>query len=173
MPVVANLNIEGLKELEARLLELDALAGKRLLTRVTRRSLIPLRRAASNNARVQGRSGALGESVRIVTVTPRGTNAVEVQVGPKQKDRKGVALHNVYYTRRRRGIFYGHLVEFGFTTRGRSGRKVAGRPWFNPAWNATRTGIVPEFKRILALGLDRIARRAAQRGTDTERTVDP
>lgn len=194
MPVVADIQVAGLRELEARLLELDAMAGKKLLTRATRRSLLPLRRQVVANARTLARSGALAESVKIVTVTPRGNNAAEVQVGPKKKDRRGVALHNVYYRRKRRGIFYGHLLEFGHRVgtrstgwlvklsrrrRGYSAPRTSGsgtvnaRPWFGPAWDATRNGIVPEFKRILAQGLDRIARRAAQRAPATEGLVDP
>lgn len=173
MPVVADIEVAGLKELEARLLELDAVAGKRLLTRATRRSLLPLRRQAVANARSGSRSGALAEAIKVVTVTPRANETVSVQVGPKKKDRRGLAVHNVFYGRRRRGIFYGHLVEFGFTARGRGARKVPGRPFLQPAWDATRAAIPAEFRRILGQAIDRIARRAAQRSSATEGLVDP
>jgi hypothetical protein len=173
MAIVADIQVTGLKELEARLLELDAVAGKKLLTRTTRRSLLQFRKQAVANARSGSRSGALAEAIKIVTVTPRATQTVAVQVGPKKKDRRGVAVHNVFYSRRRRGIFYGHLVEFGFTARGRAARRVPGRPFLQPAWDATRAAIPTEFRRILAQALDRIARRSAQRSSATEGLVDP
>lgn len=189
MPVI-NMEVTGLKELEARLLELDALAAQKLMRRAARRSLIRLERQATANAESFARSGALAESVRIVTVKPRGSNVVEVQVGPKKRDRRGVALHNVYYGRKRKGIFYGHLIEFGHRvgTRstgwlrkankrtgsgGSSSGQVPARPWFTPAWNATRTDIIPEFQRILAQGLSRLERRMAKKAADAEGLVDP
>lgn len=193
MPVI-NMEVTGLKELEARLLELDTLAAKRLLTRATRRSLIKLERRATANAESLSRSGALAESIRIVTVKPKGSETVAVQVGPKKRDRRGVALHNLYYKRKRKGIFYGHLIEFGHRVgtrstgwlvslsrrrRASSAPRTSGsgtvnaRPWFMPAWNATRTEIVPELKRILAQGLSRIEKRQRQRAAQTEGLVDP
>ena len=173
MPIVTDIKVEGLRELEARLLELDAIAAKRLLTRATRRSLIKLERQATANAESFSRSGALAESVKIVTVKPKGSETVAVQVGPKKKDRRGVALHNVYYGRKRRGIFYGHLIEFGHRVRGPSGRRVNKRPWFEPAWDATRSGIIPEFQRILRQGITRIEKRLRARAAETEGLVDP
>jgi hypothetical protein len=173
MPVVTEIKVEGLAELEARLLELDAVAGKKLLTRVTRRSLLPLRRAAVGNATRLSRSGALAQSVKIGNVRAGLGETVAAQVGPRKADRRAIALHNLYYRRRRKGIFYGHLVEFGFAPRGRAARKVAGRPFLGPAWDATRAGIPAEFRRILGLALDRIVARSRQRSTATERLVDP
>jgi hypothetical protein len=173
MPVVSDIKVEGLRELEARLLELDAVAGKKLMLRATRRSLLQFRKQAVANARSGSRSGALAEAIKIVTVTPRANQTVAVQVGPKKKDRRGLALHNLYYQRRRKGIFYGHLVEFGFTAKGRAARKVGARPFLGPAWDATRNSIPAEFRRILGQALDRIAGRARQRSTATERLVDP
>lgn len=170
-----NITIEakGLKELEARLLELDAMASQRLLRRAARRSLIKLEKAATTNADAFNRSGALAESVRIVNAKPTGAETVAVQVGPKKKDKKAVALHNVYYGRSRSGIFYGHLVEFDHKARGENGGTVSGRPWFTPAWSATRAGIVPEFQSILAKALDRVEKRKQQMAADTEGLVDP
>ena len=192
MPVVSDIKVEGLRELEARLLELDAVAGKKLMLRATRRSLLPLRRQAVANAQRSSRSGGLAQAIKIVTVTPKAGETVQVQVGPKKKDRRGVALHNVYYRRKLRGIFYGHLLEFGHRTGTRStgylqkwrrgkfggaggtGRGIVpARPWLGPAWDATRNSIPAEFRRILGQALDRIAGRARQRSTATERLVDP
>lgn len=189
MAIVTDIRLDGLKEIEARMVELDAMAGARLLTRATRRSLIPLEKRATANAASIAKSGALAESVRIVTVRPRGTEVAAVQVGPRKKDRRGVALHNLYYGRKRKGIFYGHLIEFGHRVGNRqtgwlrklnrrtgAGGSAAGsvgpRPWFGPAWSATRAGVLPEFRRILAEGMRRIERRAKRRNAESERTID-
>jgi hypothetical protein len=173
MAIVADIRLEGLKEIEARMVELDAMAGSRLLTRAVRRSLIPLEKRATANVRRFSESGALEQSIKIVTVRPRGSEVVAAQVGPKKTDRRALALHNVFYGRRRRGIFYGHLVEFGFTTRGINSRRVKGWSWFGAAWSMTRAGVLPEFQRILAVGMRRIERRAKRKNAEKERTVDP
>lgn len=172
MAIVTDIKLEGLKEIEARMLELDAMAGGRLITRAVRRSLIPLEKRATANAASIGKSGALAQSIRIVTVRPRGGEVAAVQVGPKAKDKKSVALHNLYYSRKRKGVFYGHLVEYGFTTLGQRARKVAGWPWFSAAWSMTRAGVLPEFQRILAQGMRRIERRAKRKDAERERIID-
>lgn len=168
-----DVEVKGLRELEARLLELDALAAQKLLRRAARRSMIQLERQATSNAESFARSGALAESIKIVNVKPKGNETVAVQVGPKKKDRRAVALQNIYYGRKRKGIFYGHLVEFDRGVRGISGRRVSGKPWFTPAWNSTKSGIVPEFQKILAQGLARIAKRKRQAAAKPEESVDP
>jgi hypothetical protein len=189
MAIVTDIRVDGLKEIEARLVELDAISGARLVTRATRRSLIALEKRATANAASIAKSGALAESVSIVTVRPKGNEVAAVQVGPRKKSRKGVAVHNLYYGRKRKGIFYGHLIEFGHRighrktgwlrkgnrsagAGGSSAGAVAARPWFGPAWNATRAGVIPEFRRIMAEGMRRIERRAKRRDADTDRTVD-
>lgn len=189
MPIQIDVKVEGLRALDARLAEVGALAGRKMLTRAVRRSLIPLEKRTTANAESIARSGALAQSVRIVTVKPRATETVSVQVGPKKRDRRALALRRIYYRRKDRGIFYGHLVEFGHrigtratgwlrklrarTGGGTSRGTVPARPWFRPAWDATRAGIVPEFQRLLAAGLARIERRRALEAADRERLVDP
>jgi hypothetical protein len=190
MTIETEIKIEGLAEIDARLAELGALAGKKLLTRAVRRSLFRLEKTTTGNANAISRSGALAQSVKIVTARPKVTETVAVQVGPKKRDRRALALRNIYYRRKDKGIFYGHLVEYGhrIATRAtgwlRKGKRttgaggtakgsVPGKPWFRPAWDATRAGIVPEFRRVLAQGLARIEKRNKQRTVDRERLVDP
>jgi hypothetical protein len=50
---------------------------------------------------------------------------------------------------------------------------VNARPWFGPAWDATRSGILPEFQRILRQGITRIEKRLRERAAETEGLVDP
>lgn len=185
-----DIKVSGIAELDARIGELDALAGKKILRRAVRRSVIKLEKSASANAKGIARSGALAQSVRIANVRPRDNETVAVQVGPKKKDRKAISLRNAHYKRKDKGIFYGHLVEFGhrvgtrrtgwlrklnraFGKGGSSKRRVEGRAWFRPAWDATRSGIVPEFERILRNAIKRIERRRGKRTVEAEGLVEP
>jgi len=161
-----DIKVDGLQALEARLLELDAIASQKLLRRAVRRSLVPLEKKATSNVSQFSRSGALAESIKIANGKPTGNEVVQIQVGPKYRDKRSIGLHNLYYSRKRKGIFYGHMVE--------SGSKFSkARPWFVPAWNATRSGIIPEFKKILEVGLARLEKRKAQTSVNAEGLVDP
>ena len=114
--------IKGLVELEARLTELDALAGQRLMQRVLRKVAQPMMRHAQANAMSVARSGALAASIGIITrkTTNRSwsganrTNVVAaVSVGSIAKNRTAVYVHNAAYHRRRKGIFYGWMLDQG------------------------------------------------------------
>jgi hypothetical protein len=166
-----DIKVEGLSEINARLVELDAMAGQKLLQRAVRRSLIGLHRAAKTSADRFNRSGALSQSIKIANVKPKGQEVAAVQLGPKLRDKRAVALHNVYYGRTRKGIFYGHFLEFGRETK--TGGRVQSRPWFTPAWNASRSGIIPEFQKILSQGMTRLEKRANQKTPRPEGLIDP
>lgn len=161
-----DIKVDGLQAIEARLLELDAIASQRLLRRAVRRSLVPLEKKATSNVSQFSRSGALAESIKIANARPQGNEVVQIQVGPKYRDKRSLALHNVYYGRKRKGIFYGHIVESGSTY-------SKAKPWFVPAWNATRAGLIPEFQKILETGLARLEKRKAQTTVNAEGLIDP
>lgn len=120
------IRVEGLKELDARLAELGAVAGRRALNSALRSSLKPMVNAARAAARGDD-SGALSASIEAITARPpsgRDTAAL-VLVGPRKKSSLALFVHNSFYKRKRKGIFYGHLVEFGHrigTHRGRLAR---------------------------------------------------
>lgn len=191
MPLIVDYKLQGMREIESRMAELGGLAGPKLLLRTTRRSMIPLRRKAADNALAFNQSGALSKSVTIVTVKPKGIEAASVQVGPKKKHRAALAKRNDFYKRKDKGVYYGHLVEFGHriasgkkggylkkTNRpggsgADSGGMVRARPWFVPAWNSTRNQVIPEFKRILVTSLKRMERRKARQQASADGLVDP
>lgn len=146
--------VEGLQVLEARLQELDALAGEKLLKSVLRRIAKPMAERIRSNARSMskhGSSGALARSIAVVTRKPRGKQVAVVAVTSKSKDRTALYLHNAFYGRRRKGIFYGWMVEKGHATKS---RPVPGNPWFWPAANAAQgqavNAFVGEMKRAVA-----------------------
>lgn len=154
--------VKGLAALEARLQELDALAGSRLLTRVLRKVAQPMAQAARSNAASfsrRGSSGALARSVAVVTARPKGAEVARVSVTSKAKDRVALYLHNAFYGRRRRGIFYGWMVEKGHKA---GSGYVAGNPWFWPAVQSTESAARDQFIGELSRAGDRIERRKSR-----------
>lgn len=164
--------VKGIEELEARLLELGGLAGSRLMTRVLRKVAQPMAAAARLNATTfsrHGSSGALARSVAVVTRKPRGQETARVSVTSKAKDRVALYLHNAFYGRRRKGIFYGWMVEKGH----KAGRgSVSGNPWFWPAVASAERPATSAFVTELRKAVDRIERRNSRRA-DPESLVTP
>jgi hypothetical protein len=143
------IKVTGLKEVEARLASL----GKKQGTRILRASMLAsakpiLEQAKTNVASIEGGSGALhkamgmrfyaGEkSVPSDLFVPNMGGRFTVQITPVKRNRVAVALHNLVYGRKRKGIFYGHFIEFGrrIVTRGKKEHKgdVTPRPFLKPA----------------------------------------
>lgn len=158
--------VKGLAVLEARLLELDALVGRKLMRRVLRRVAKPVTDRARANAVSIGRSGALARSVATVTRRERGREVAHVAVTSRANDRVAITMHNQTYNRRRKGIFYGWMVEKGHavrtSARDGSGGKVQGRPWFWPAITAAQGQFGPSFVREMDSALARLKRRQSK-----------
>lgn len=168
-------NIKGLKELEARLQEIDALGQQKLLRRVLRKIARPMLNRARGNAVSLGASGALSRSMAIVSKRPKGKQVAVVAVTSKAKDRTALWLHNTAYRRQRKGIFYGWMVDQGHRvgtkstgwlrklTRSGSGGSSVGtvraRPWFTPAVQGSENQAISAFTQELAAALRRIERR--------------
>lgn len=180
----------GMKELNARLDELGALGEKKLLSRVVRRVTKPTSVAAKANLLRFRKSGALGAAVGVYARRVRGQEVVAFQVGAKKKHKTALFVHNAFYGRRRKGVFYGHLLEWGHRigTRktgwlkkrsrpsgagGVSGGTVAPREWLSPALHSTQSRMVSAFVEELKRGLDAIARRRGRASADTENLVPP
>lgn len=119
-----DVTVSGLRELEARLIELGALAGRRALTSAMRSAAKPMVAAASRNARGDD-SGALSASIGVFTVRKKLASrdtVAQVGVGPIKKNRTALFVHNSFYRRKRKGIFYGHLIEYPHRVGTRKGR---------------------------------------------------
>lgn len=154
--------ITGLQEMEARLMEIDALGGPKVIRRVLRKVAKPMaERARANAAGVSdsGSSGALSRSIGIVNRKPAGQQVARVAVTSRAKDRVAVYLHNAFYGRLRKGIFYGWMVDQGHATK--TG-KVGGRPWWTPAVNATQGQAVSQFLSELERAVRRIEARKSK-----------
>lgn len=176
--------VKGMAELEARLLELDALGGEKLIRRVLRKIAKPMYESARSNAASVGRSGALYKSVAIFNRKPKGSQVARVAVGSRAGNKIALRMHNDFYRRKRKGIFYGWMLDQGHRTgtrktgalmkvrggtiRGKSHQQVFGsgrvapRPWWTPAVNATQGGAVDAFVAELRKAVDRLEKRKSK-----------
>ena len=175
--------VKGLAELEARLIELDALGGEKLIRRVLRKIAKPMADAARANAVSIGRSGALYKSIAIYNRRPKGAQVARVAVGSRAGNKIAVRMHNDAYGRKRNGVFYGWMVDQGHRigtrktgylqklTRpkgagGASAGVVGPRPWWTPAVNATDEKARGAFLSELVMAVKRLEKRKS-------RTADP
>lgn len=171
--------IKGLAELEARLTELDALAGQKLVRRVLRKVAKPMFQRAVAGAQSVGKSMALAASVQIYNKKPKGREVAKVAVGSVAKNRTATFVHNAYYNRKRKGVFYGWMLERGhrvgtrstgwlqkLTRRnGRGGTaagQVRGRPWFEPAVRASEGEAISAFVAEMAKAVKRLEKRTGK-----------
>lgn len=124
------MKLSGLKEVEDALIRLGAVAGERVMRQSLFAAVKPIMEASrANIAHIEGGSGALHESIGrtfrktiglSAAVSGQGTRFV-IQIGPRINSRAAISLYNLYYHRHIRGIFYGHLVEFGHRVAKRGG----------------------------------------------------
>ena len=162
-------HVKGLAEIEARLAELEALGGQKLVRRVLRKVAKPMKDAAVANAQSVRRSGALSASIGIVSRRPKGREVARVAVGSIARNRTAVYVHNAAYQRRRKGIFYGWMLDQGH--RMATGGSVAARPWWTPAVSSTEGRAVSSFVDELRKAIARIERRKSK--TPVPDTVVP
>jgi HK97 gp10 family phage protein len=121
------IKVTGLKELQAKLIEIGSVAGTKAMRSAMFTASKPILDRAKANAPV--RSGALRQAIsRTFAVRSMGGayhfgevpgSRFSILVGPKTKNRVALALYNLVYKpkRQRRGIYHGHFLEFG-TSRG-------------------------------------------------------
>lgn len=170
------LDVRGLKDVDEALVRLGTVAGAKVMRQAMFAASKPiLDLAKANIQRWPGGSGALhlsmgrkfrigkgSASVRISAASNQG-NLFAIQIGPRPKVPAAVALHNLVYRRKRKGVFYGHLLEFGHRVGHRGTgylRKLtasgAGRRRFNgraPGGGGASAGSVPP-QRFLRPALD-------------------
>lgn len=142
--------LEGAKDLEAGLLELEGVTAKRVVSRSLQESLEPVVSAAK--AKVAVWSGALQRSIGIgVRLTKRQRSLrkpiapVEAYVGPGVANKGG-----------RRAVAHAHLVEFGTV-------HMAPQPYMRPAWQSTIQAVFNLLAKKTETNLEKAAARAAKR----------
>lgn len=161
--------MKGLREIEERLTLLGSISGARVMRSTLFRASRPLLTAAQQNATRIQRSGALAKSIRRVYLRgvsvggPFGDgvqNRFVVSIAPKAKDRVAIALANLVYRRKRpiRGVFWGHLVEWGFTHK-RSGRRIPGKGIFTAAARSRADESIALFAKYIRRNVDRAMKK--------------
>lgn len=155
------MQVKGLAEMDARLQELGALAGQKLVRRVLRKIAKPMYQRAVAGAQSVQRSGALAVSVSMYNRRPKGREIARVAVGSRARQKVAVHVHNAFYGRQRKGVFYGWMLEKGHRA-GKNGGRVAGRPWFEPAVRASEGQAVSDFVGELAKAVRRMERRTGK-----------
>lgn len=192
--------VRGLKEIEQQLIALGSKDGTRILRRATFLAGAPIEeRAKARAAALPNGSGAMEKAItKRVTAGPKASFGVSPEMGsrfsveifPKAKNRVAIALHNLFYGRKRKGIFYGHLLEWGHRIGSRktgylrkltagarrrfkdgrvagglesAGGQVAPRPIFLPALQAGASRAVAIFRREVMAGIARQLKRNAKK----------
>ncbi len=144
----ASVELKGLKELEERLLLVGKVAGAKAMRQSLFAATKPILDQAKSNIRSwPGGSGALHAAMGRTFRASKGGSVLSnpksgplsgsgislsgggeggrftIQVGPRLRVPSAVALHNLFYKRVRKNIYYGHLLEFGH----RIGTRTSGR----------------------------------------------
>lgn len=156
----------GLKEVEAQLLKLGSVEGTKVLRAGMLQATRPIvDQAKANAAGIQKGSGSLERSIGRKFIVGRsefakfiGTfsqtlpnlgGAFTVQIAPIKSSRVAIALHNLFYKRKRRGIFHGHFLEFG-TQRS---KRI---PFLRPAIDARGAQAVQELAGEIKAGIEKL-----------------
>lgn len=155
--------VKGLKELQKRMIEIGSVSGTKAMRSAMFVATKPLMEQAKSNTAAFTRSGALRESISrtfgvkvasgFIFGSDQAGSRFSILVGPKLKHRTAIALYNLVYRKKRplRGIFYGHLLEFGH----RIGTKKTG--YLSRA--RTAAGIARAGRRGQSQGLGRVQAR--------------
>ena len=149
-----SLHLEGHKELIRALDLLPAFVSFNLSKNAARAAMVPVNKAAKQNAKAIQDTGTLWRSIGIkVKRLPR-LGIVWVGVGP----RKGHAIQ-MPDGRTRDPVNYGHLVEMGFLN-ARTGEHVAARPWLRPAIDSKARKVLSIYVNKMRAGLIRLTEKA-------------
>lgn len=147
--------LEGAKDLEAGLMELEGAVAKRVVSTALQSSLEPV--ASSARAKVAVWSGKLQASIGVgVRLTKRQRQLrrpiapVEAYVGPGIANKGG-----------RRAVAHAHLVEFGTV-------HMAPQPYMRPAWQGSIQAVWRLLVSAMSDSLERAARRAAKKAKATK-----
>lgn len=152
--------IEGLKQLDRALAEMSKGLGFKALRSGMMAASRPMFLAAKANASATGVKGfdsgataaAMGRWVRKIKPT-----VTLLQIGPKNKLKKAVAIWNAAHGTNISRLNHFHLVEFG---------SVHGpaQPFMRPAFESTKSIVASIFARELKKAIEKVRAKAA-RGT--------
>lgn len=146
--------VEGLRELDRKLATLPQKVGFKALRSGLMAASKPMFLAARANALATGirkmdagaTAAAMGRFTRKVTPT-----RTVLFIGPKNKDKKALALWNQKHDAEATRLNHFHLVEFG---------SIHGpaQPFLRPAFDATKQTVIESIARELRASIEKAAR---------------
>jgi HK97 gp10 family phage protein len=169
-----NVELKGLKEVDAVLASLGAKDGARIVRRALTLAADPIVAQAKANAPVD--SGALRESIgkkfSVANKISEASFAVEAQptqlgsriaviIAPIARNKTAIALYNLVHSnrsKRRNGIFWGHFMEFG------TKRDPVRRRFLGPALQSRAPEAIRIFAEQVNRGIAQQLRRNAKKG---------
>jgi hypothetical protein len=156
------IKVTGLREVEAQLLKLGSKDGTKVLRSGMLRAAKPIElQAEANAAAIPNGSGALEKAIgRRFQIAGRAVfgegqlpsmgGRFSVVIAPIRNSRVAIALYNLFYKRKRRGIFHGHFVEF----KNNGGRHILSR-----ALNTRGAQAVQSLASEIKVGIERLLKR--------------
>jgi hypothetical protein len=164
----------GLGEVDQQLAKLGDKRGTAVLRSAMRAAVKPIvEQARANASAITKGSGALALSMTahsfridkgnllLTDSLPGLGRKFVISVGPKRKHAAAIALYNMFYRRKRSGIYHGNFVEFA--RRSPSGAPVPAHPVLLPALHAKQAEAVAIFASKLQAGIARELRNSAKR----------
>lgn len=161
--MTGSVSIKGLKEIDANLAKLGKVAGAKIMRGSLYAASKPiLDQAKANTAAWPKGSGALNLALGrryTVAASDVGGSKFSVSIGPKVKHRTALSLYNLFYKRSKRlkGIFYGHLLEFGH--KDRAGGDVPAKPFLLRALQSKQSEAVQLLATKLRAAIARALRK--------------
>ena len=154
-----SVEVKGLQEFEARLQEIGALGSQKVLRQVLRKIARPLFDRAKANAASVGVSGALYRSMGIQVRREKAGQVARVVVTSRARERSAVLLHNQFYKRSRKGVFYGWMLDQGHATKTSWARP---KRWWTPAVASSEGEMVGAMQKEMQAALKRIEKRKSK-----------
>lgn len=150
--------IEGLKKLDMALAAMGSSVGFKALRAGMMQSARPMFLAAKANAAATGiknldsgaTAAAMGRWVKKLTPT-----RTLLQIGPKNKLKKAVAIYNQRHGTNIKRLQHFHLIEFGSVHGG-------AQPFMGPAFESHKAGMARNFGTELKKAIEKVRKKHAR-----------
>jgi HK97 gp10 family phage protein len=155
--MVEEVRIDGLRELDRKLVKLGSQAGFKALRAAMMKSSTPMFKMARANALATGIKGQdAGATAAAMGRWSKKTKQHEVTLwlGPKNKNKKALALWNAKHGKEVKRLTHFHLVEFGSIN-------GPAQPFLRPAFAANARGYIAGFGAELRRAIEKVAMQNA------------
>lgn len=149
--------VRGLKELDAALAEMGKVAGFKALRMAMMASSRGMFQQAKQNALavgIRGRDAGASAAAMSRSVRKINNKRTQLQMGPKSKHKKALALYNAYHGTDIKRLRHFHMVEFGTY-------KDPAQPFMRPAFISKQLDYVNSLRDNLKASIEKVRRKAA------------